>query len=52
MSVLLLVWSVRATALPGDERLAIQSTRVSIMHPGQELGEVGACRSRLEPGEG
>ncbi|XP_061203968.1 cortistatin isoform X4 [Neopsephotus bourkii] len=27
VSVLLLVWSVRATALPGDERLAIQSTR-------------------------
>ncbi|XP_061869136.1 cortistatin [Colius striatus] len=27
VSVLLLVWSVRATALPGEERLAIQSTR-------------------------
>ncbi|NXP25086.1 SMS2 protein, partial [Scytalopus superciliaris] len=27
VSVLLLVWSVRATALPGEERLAIQNTR-------------------------
>ncbi|NWI66106.1 SMS2 protein, partial [Todus mexicanus] len=27
VSVLLLVWSVKATALPGDERLAIQNTR-------------------------
>ncbi|XP_064028047.1 cortistatin [Pogoniulus pusillus] len=27
VSVLLLAWSVRATALPGEERLAIQSTR-------------------------
>ncbi|NXL57196.1 SMS2 protein, partial [Chordeiles acutipennis] len=27
VSVLLLVWSARATALPGEERLAIQSTR-------------------------
>ncbi|XP_029818255.1 somatostatin-2 [Manacus vitellinus] len=27
VSMLLLVWSVRATALPGEERLAIQSTR-------------------------
>ncbi|NXT23964.1 SMS2 protein, partial [Syrrhaptes paradoxus] len=27
VSVLLLVWSVRATALPGEERLAIQSIR-------------------------
>ncbi|KFO92917.1 Somatostatin-2, partial [Buceros rhinoceros silvestris] len=26
VSVLLLVWSVRATALPGEERLAIQSS--------------------------
>ncbi|NXD79698.1 SMS2 protein, partial [Halcyon senegalensis] len=26
VSVLLLAWSVRGTALPGDERLAIQST--------------------------
>ena len=52
MSVLLLVWSVRASALPGEERLAIQNTRVSIMHPVEDLGEVGARRSRLEPGEG
>ena len=52
VSVLLLVWSARATALPGEERLAIQNTRVSIMHPVRELGEVGAHRSRLEPGEG
>ncbi|XP_065506295.1 cortistatin [Caloenas nicobarica] len=27
LSVLLLVWSVRATALPGEERLALQNTR-------------------------
>ncbi|XP_050765575.1 cortistatin [Gymnogyps californianus] len=27
VSVLLLVWSARATALPGEERLAIQNTR-------------------------
>ncbi|NXK93072.1 SMS2 protein, partial [Formicarius rufipectus] len=27
VAVLLLVWSVRATALPGEESLAIQSTR-------------------------
>ncbi|NWV13435.1 SMS2 protein, partial [Ptilonorhynchus violaceus] len=27
VSVLLLVWSVRAMALPGEERLAMQSTR-------------------------
>ncbi|KFV03195.1 Somatostatin-2 [Tauraco erythrolophus] len=27
VSVLLLVWGVRATALPGEERLAIQNTR-------------------------
>lgn len=34
VSVLLLVWSVRATTLPGEERL--QSTRVSTACPGQE----------------
>uniref|UniRef100_A0A8V0ZJX2 Somatostatin 7 n=1 Tax=Gallus gallus TaxID=9031 RepID=A0A8V0ZJX2_CHICK len=27
VSVLLLVWSVRATALPGEERLALQNSR-------------------------
>ncbi|NXW95528.1 SMS2 protein, partial [Alopecoenas beccarii] len=27
VSVLLLVWSVRATTLPGEERLALQNTR-------------------------
>jgi len=53
VSVLLLVWSVRATALPGEERLALQNSRVSIMHPVQELGGMGACRSRLKSsGEG
>lgn len=49
VSVLLLVWSVRATALPGEERLALQNTRVSLTHPVQGLGEVGAHRS---PGRG
>lgn len=42
VSVLLLVWSVRATALPGEERLALQNTRVSPTHPEQGPGEVGA----------
>lgn len=45
VSVLLLVWSVRATALPGEERLAIQNSGVSIMHPMQGLGEGGAGRA-------
>lgn len=35
VSVLLLVWSVRATALPGEERLSLQNSKVSMM---QELG--------------
>ena len=55
VSVLLLVWSVRATALPGEERLAIQSTRVSIMHPGQQLvrwehAEAGWSQGRVNKG--
>lgn len=44
MSVLLLVWSVRATALPGEERL--QSTRVSTTRPGQEQDRAKERRIR------
>lgn len=52
VSVLLLVWSVRATALPGDERLAIQNSGVSITHPTQGLGAGGAGRAGWSQGTG
>lgn len=48
VSVLLLVWSVRATALPGEERLALQNSRVSIMHPVQEAGWDGSIQKQAE----